>query len=529
MAEIRNFSKKKFRLICLASLLIACNIPINAQQNTWVYFADKDTTQFNAPEQFDSHALARRTKNGRLNLTFTDYPVNQNYIGKISKFGRIIYVSRWLNAALIKANDDKLGNISSLPFVKNVSLEQQVQVSNAEDHGAAVLNKEDKFVLSRQINIMQGEKFISNGICGKGVRIAIFDGGFSGVDKSDIFKQLFEQKQIVKTYDFIRKKEFVYGYMTHGTKVLSCLAGKYKGQSMGLATGAEYMLAITEIRPERHLEEHCWLEAMEWADQNGADIISSSLGYTSKLYSVNSMDGKSSIVAKAAGIAAEKGILVVNAMGNDGNDTWEIMGTPADVDSVLSVGGISPFTGIHIDFSSFGPTSDFRLKPNVCAPGIAVTWAKNGVTRSYGTSFSTPLIAGFAACIWQMKPSLTNMQVFRLMEQSGNLYPYFDYAHGYGIPQASYFTTHRNRDTANTFDLTVNDNMLNVQITDLNTKEGEPDDYLYYHIETPGKKLRYYAVIKVNKPDVLELSLDSLKEGEKYCFFYKNCFKEFKR
>jgi subtilisin family serine protease len=374
---------------------------------------------------------------------------------------------------------------------------------------------------------MKGDAFTSRNIDGKGIRIAVFDGGFSGVDKSPIFQHLFERNQIIKTYDFVKKKEFVYSYMTHGTKVLSCIAGIYNNQPLGLATGAEYLLARTEIRPERHVEEHYWVAAMEWAAENNADIISCSLGYTSKLYPIEAMDGKTSIIAKAASIAARKGILVINSMGNDGSDKWEIMGTPADADSVLSVGGVNPFTGYHIQFSSFGPTFDKRMKPNITAPGAVMTWSGKGIGKSFGTSFSAPLISGFAACVWQMNRDSGNMQIFKMIEKSAHLYPYYDYAHGYGIPNAGYFFKTTEEEKAPPFQIQIKADTLKVIINDLNVDPSKPEDLLYYHIADQKGILRHYAVIKVQQPNVLNINLNTVKVDETVRFYYKNNIQQY--
>ena len=170
---------------------------------------------------------------------------------------------------------------------------------------------------------------------------------------------------------------------------------------MGLATGANFLLAITEVSSEPFSEEENWLAAVEWAYKNGADIISSSLGYTNNRYFTKDMDGKKSFVVKAASLAARKGMLVINAAGNDGDSEWKVISTPADADSILTIGGVSPETNLHINFSSYGPTADGRMKPNVSAFGEAVVAnTKGNVEIAFGTSFATPLVAGFAACAW---------------------------------------------------------------------------------------------------------------------------------
>lgn len=183
------------------------------------------------------------------------------------------------------------------------------------------------------------------------------------------------------------------------------------------------------------------MQALEWADQNGADIVNSSLGYGDPLYNTKEMNGKISRVAKGAATAADKGILVCTAMGNEGSKKdWKVLVTPADADKVLSVGAVHGLDIIAF-YSSYGPTADGRRKPNVVAPGRdLVANGCDGYTYSQGTSFATPMVTGFAACVKQMHPEYTALQLLQEIEKSGNHYPYYDYRFGYGIPQAGYFT-----------------------------------------------------------------------------------------
>jgi len=523
-------SGKKIKVVIFYLFFLYVGLESQAQGKYWVYLKDKDTSGFNPYSYFDSKAIQRRLEMKLPLYGFSDIPVNPVYISILRKsLTTIGFQSRWLNAIVVEATESQLAVIKSYSFVKDIKSVRTLELSEASVNIGDSLSGDEQGVLEKQLSIMKGEEFIQHGITGKGIRIAVFDGGFAGLDKSPLFRHLFENGQIIKTYDFVTKREFVYDYMTHGTKVMSCLAGIYHNQSLGLATGAEYLLARTEIKPERHIEEQYWLQAMEWADKNGADIISSSIGYTNKLYPIESMDGKTSIIAKAAKIAAARGILVINAMGNDGNGSWEIMGTPADVDSVLSVGGVNPYTGFHVDFSSFGPTADKRLKPNVCASGIAITAEGNHVGKSYGTSFSTPLIAGFAACVWQMNRQLKNMQIFELIEKSGHLFPYYDYAHGYGIPQASYFFAKATVEIPSSFEVSIVNDTLHIIVSDLNVRAANPEDFLYYHIEDAKGFLKHYAVIKVNQPDVFQFPVNHMKSGDKALFFYKNCIKQYVR
>ena len=281
------------------------------------------------------------------------------------------------------------------------------------------------------------------------MRIAVFDVGFRGLPEHPAFRELMAGKRIVATHDFLRNRDDVFVGGSHGTEVMGCLAGRLPtgpagvaGPALGLAPAAEYLLARTEqLHRERYAEEEAWLAAVEWADRLGADIINSSLAYTEQRYFPEQMDGHRSLIARAANLAARKGLLVISAAGNDGDNDWVRIGTPADADSVLAIGGLDPETGLHVNFSSFGPTADRRPKPNLAAFGIVLTTTPEGYERLEGTSFSAPLVAGFAACLWQQHRQLTAMQLFQGLEKSAELYPYFDYAHGYGRPRYAFFGT----------------------------------------------------------------------------------------
>nr|WP_262904711.1 S8 family serine peptidase [Hymenobacter lucidus] len=304
------------------------------------------------------------------------------------------------------------------------------------------LTPDDRQLARRQTASLGGPAFRQAGFDGKGLRIAIFDVGFVGTMRSPAFQQVQNDQRIVATYDFVRRSPNVFVGGTHGTEVLSCVAGRLPdGTPLGLAPQAEFLLARTErLNREIYAEEEAWLAAAEWADRNGADIINSSLGYTDRRYFPEQMNGRTSLVARAAALAVRKGILVVNAAGNDGEDPdWHTIGTPADADSVLTVGGLDPDTYLHIDFSSYGPSAAGRLKPNVVAFATVLAAAPGGYARVQGTSFSSPLMVGFAACAWQQNRQLTVMQLFEKLQACADLYPYFDYAHGYGLPRAAAF------------------------------------------------------------------------------------------
>ena len=416
----------------------------------WVFFTDKNDTQFDPYSYFDAKAIERYIRNGADLYDISNYPLNNSYVTTVGSYSTEVFgESRWLNAVGIQATEDNAALIAQLPFVAKVQeiVSNGTLASSSNAFIEGTIKDDDKPVelLSDQLKRFGGQYFVDKGINGKGLRICVMDGGFPKVDTHPAFKHLRDNHQIIKTYNFPNKKEDVYGWSTHGTMVLSCIAGiNADGQMLGLATGAEFLLARTEIDPEPFMEEVWWAQGAEWADKNGVDIINSSLGYGKDRHWTKDMDG-TSYVAKAAQKAVEKGILICNSAGNEGDDKrWMTIITPSDAENVLCVGGIEDNLEDyrHISFSSFGPTADKRLKPNVVAFGHAqVANPGNGkFTDAYGTSFSSPLTAGFCACAWQTKRDLTALQMKAEIEKSADLYPYFDYAFGYGVPQAAYFT-----------------------------------------------------------------------------------------
>lgn len=490
-----------------------------AQKKYCIYFNDKKNTSYNPYEYLDQKAIARRIKHGISLYDSTDFPLNEMYVNTVTELVDSVFTqSRWLNALISLASENNIEKIKKLPFVKNVELISNstfVSAGSTPDFDSA-LNDIEYEKLKQQTGIFNPDKFIDNNINGKGVRIAIFDLGFPTVDVSPAFEHIRKQNHIIKTYDFVKKSENVYAHGMHGTMVLSCVAGMAGEKRIGLATEAEFLLARTEYtNREPYSEEYNWLAAAEWADKNGADIINSSVGYTEKRYFIEDMVGKS-FIARAANMAARKGMLVINAAGNEGAGKWKTIITPADADSVLTVGAIDPTSGLRATFSSYGPTYDKRLKPNVCAAGLVVVASPTGLTESQGTSFASPLVAGFAACVMQCKPQLKAMELFSEIQKSGSLYPYYDYAHGYGVPQASYFMDGRkNTDIECPFEIIRTDMTVEIKFkkiyieNELNTSNG----LLYFHIENPDVYLNKYSVVSVYSETPVELSISSYKPG----------------
>lgn len=424
-------------------VLLSClALPMQAQDRVWVFLRDKAGCEFDPYVYFDEKAIERRIREGLTLSDSTDFPLNDQYVQWIGQsVDSVCGQSRWFNAVACVASPDQVQSLRELPFVALIQ-PMCVAFDEVVEEGPVIEFTDDyeTEILNRQTESMQYSILRKAGYTGKGVRIAIFDAGFKGLLEDEAFQHLIAQNRIRATYDFVRDKKFVFGHHTHGTNVLSCVSGIKNGIPIGCATDAEFVLARTEqTYKESQMEEENWVESLEWADKTGADIVNSSLGYTRQFYFTQDMDGRRSLISRAASMAARKGILVFSSAGNEGDKKWEVITSPADADSILTIGAIDPWTGYHADFSSYGPTADNRLKPNLCAFGYAITADHNRLALNSGTSFSSPLIAGFAACIKQMHPDWRLSKVMDELQKSGTLYPYYDYAHGYGIPQANYF------------------------------------------------------------------------------------------
>ena len=449
MNSFFNSSKNKRNntisiFLCLAFSLVLSN-NLCAQHWGYVVFKDKGLHDNSFQQNFSAAAIERRFLQ---NIAWDerDVPVNEAYISLVevhsdSPFG----TSRWLNALFIYATSDNWNFISKLPCVQEIELLQEYSLLSAEWpvtlSDSSSMPTSETMGAQNQIDLMQPKEFISRELFGKNTIIAVFDAGFTNADKADHLSHLFKNNQIAATKDFLNKTDDVYSHSIHGIEVLTFLAGKNDSVQFGLATEATYLLA--RVTPNmgffRFLNDVQWIQALEWADEKGASLVNSSLSFTNQLYERRDLNGRTCKISIAANTAMDKGILVVNAAGNELQNDWEIIGAPADAERILTVGSVDPKTGYISSFSSVGPTSDGRLKPDVCAPGELLYPEDGEYKRIQGTSFASPLVCGFAACVRQLHPEWNTEKIWSEIRKSGSLFPYFDYAHGFGIPKAKYF------------------------------------------------------------------------------------------
>jgi serine protease AprX len=421
-----------------------------AQTNAY-FFEFKDKNQDQNPSDFLSSKAIQRRINQNLAFSVSDYPVDKEYISSVFGFENIKYkyALKWLNGILVECDELTALKISNLKCVASSKLISRYNQKSDHAQGILQVKKLASFDYGNALNQIQTigvDKMHETGITGNGILIAVFDGGFLGADNATSLNHLFDQNRIKFTFNIVENIPNVYTRHAHGTNVLSCIAAYLPGSLIGTAYGADFALLISEdINSESRLEEYNWMRAAEIADSIGADIISSSLGYntfdnSAENHTLNELDGKTTVITKAAQLAAQKGILVVNSAGNNFSDKkWPNIVFPNDADSILSVGAVQEDAS-KASFSAVGPTFDGRIKPDISALGVGITFNNSGnsISSGSGTSYSAPLIAGLAAGIWEFDSTLTNIELLNFIKQSSSLYCHPNNEIGYGIPDYSF-------------------------------------------------------------------------------------------
>jgi serine protease AprX len=420
-----------------------------------IYFRDKGENRisdFTPAELFSQRAIERRKKEGITQLDFMDIPVYTGYLDIISSMGMKFHCkSRWMNTALFKsAGPVDMNSLLDLSFVENVKIvKNPVSKGEHRDKFEKEFNY-DRNAYNNAIIMVNGEIVQSSGYQGRGKLIAVLDGGFLNFDKLPALEALrLRNSGIIATYDFVKRDSFVYDYHTHGSNVMCVLAGEIQNQLAGTAPGASFLLLRTEDTfSEFPVEEDFWASGAEYADSAGCDIITSSLGYSlyddpSMDYKVSDMDGHTVFVTLAAEAATAKGIVVVNSAGNERDNSWNHIIAPADGENVFSVGAVD-WNGILASFSSPGPSSDGRIKPDVVAQGVYIpvqtinSYQQPGalaeITNVNGTSFSCPVISGMIACLMQAVPEAKASDIVSTIRAVSDRYDSPDNDYGYGIP-----------------------------------------------------------------------------------------------
>lgn len=513
--------KKYFLMLILIGLNL---ISLFSQTNKYfIAFKNKDNTGYSIsnPSAFLSAKAIQRRINQGIPIDYTDLPVTPSYVNQIASLSGVTVLHRlkWPNGIIIQTT-----NTVALSVIQSYTYVQSTQPLNFYTHSNPIdaphtqplqlssktysYNYGSTYDQIHQLNV---ECLHNAGYKGEGIIIAVIDDGFYNANNNPVFDSLISQGRLLGTRDFVTRDTMVFEDDYHGAYVLSTMAALSNGTMIGTAPHASYWLLRSEdINSEYPIEEYYWIRAAEFADSAGADIINTSLGYTTfdnstYNHTYSMMNGTTTPIAIAAQMAARKGIFVTVAAGNEGSNSWYYISTPGDADSVCTVGAVD-VNGTPAGFSSHGPTADGRIKPDVCAMGMGTTVSDpNGLPfNGNGTSFATPLIAGAAACLWQAKPTVTNIQLLDLIKQFSSKYSSPDNNIGWGIPDfCAALTSVQSFEKNNLLKIypnPVSDNLMiqsrqiikNIHISDIT-----------------GKKI---AELKVEKPST-SFSLDKFEDG----------------
>ncbi|HCT71577.1 MAG TPA: hypothetical protein DF409_11780 [Bacteroidales bacterium] len=458
------------RFILLGVFLFTLLASASSQNTGYFYLVkltDKHSSGYSisGPASFLSQKSIERRLVQQIPVAESDLPVSPAYLSELKETGaEIIYTSKWLNLVILRVDrPEQAMQISRKPFIRQMKSADYLFARQRGGEGKPyfdneVIEKPSSRTKVRsyksqaaynygaslnQVRMINIDQLHALNFAGKGITIGVIDAGFNSVDVMQAFDSLRANGQILGTRDFVQPGNNVYhtGISTHGTMVLSTMGGNIPGQLIGTAPKASYWLLRSEDAVSEYLmEEYYWVNAAEFADSVGVDIINSSLGYSTfdnpaENHTYSDMDGNTTVVTIGADMAAAKGILVVNSAGNSGANAWKYITAPADGDSVLTVGAVDP-AGAYAYFSSKGPTADGRIKPDVTAQGqqTIVATVPTGVAGGSGTSFSSPIIAGAAACLWQANPTFTNMELINAIRMSSSQSSSPDNLKGWGIP-----------------------------------------------------------------------------------------------
>ncbi|MEP0265348.1 S8 family serine peptidase [Dokdonia sp.] len=438
------------RILLLAILLMPCMT--FAQQDAWVFFTDKEnvaTSIANPLTILTQEAIDRKASHG-VAIDERDVPVNESYITQIKQQTGITVLakSKWMNCVHVRGSEADIDALETLGFVSSIEFADDSLTSFAPDFENP--KNEPVSVQQRvtynygatenQVTMLSADFLHEQDFTGAGMIVAVLDSGFPGVDTNAGFARVRDEGRLLDGYDFVARvdNEFAFGGSSHGTRTASDIAGFIQDQFVGTAPDVSlYCFRTEDVASENPVEESYWVEAAERADSLGVDVINTSLGYRNYdnpnySYSYEDMDGQTAFISRGSNLAFEKGMLLVTSAGNSGTD---MIAAPADAPGVLTVGAVDS-NGNYVGFSSIGPSSDGRVKPDVMAKGqsSAVIIPNGTITTSSGTSFSSPIMAGAVTCFWQAFPEKTNEEIMQLVRESAHLFDTPNAQMGYGIP-----------------------------------------------------------------------------------------------
>lgn len=531
--------------IISSMLMLVLFSSISAQDinRYFVYFTDKQGDNYpytvsNPSEFLTQKSIDRRSKQG-ISVNESDLPVNPTYLTDLKNTGAEVYFSsRWMNGALIQMDTSLTETIRGLSFVDSLTIiaEKERLVQNSikpADPTSFEIPTSMEGDSDIQLLMLGADHMHADNLKGQNMLIAVLDNGFRGVNQFSPFQHMWENDRIVATKDFVQNSGNVFQFGEHGTSVLSIIGAKFETDTTnyyGIAYEANYILCVTEEGgSEDRIEEYNWLLGAEYADSLGADVINSSLGYKTfdiedHDYTIDDIDGKTAVSSLAATMAANKGMVIVVSAGNSGssaNPEKRFINHPSDADRILTVGSVRVDFS-RSSFSSIGPTSDGRTKPDVAAFGdaTAVVRGNGSISRGSGTSFASPLIAGFAACIWQLNPNRRYNEVIAAIKASGHQASSPDNLLGWGVPNYS--------QAKDVKALNVTDILENKITFYPNPFRG---DTLYLHsegkirkgltikiLDSQGKEVFYQEFSARDTKEDLELTIENSQPGVYYLF-----------
>jgi len=443
--------------LLLLGLVLCQYVAFSQIQDAWVYLTDKADVQAsidNPNTILTQRAIDRKNAHG-VAIDERDVPVNESYISQLKMQTGITVMakSKWFNAVHVRGTETDINALSGLGFVASIDFADKSLNAGRTLKQKAKFNVEDSQVTfvygsaQNQVEMINADALHFQDFTGAGMLVAVLDASFTNVNTMVAFQRLRDAGDLLGGYDFVDRTSDVYAFnpsgISHGTMVLSTMAGFIQDQYVGTAPDASYYLFRTEdVSSENPVEMSYWVEAAERADSLGVDVINSSLAYkdfdgTNYDYTAAEMNGITAFISKGANIASEKGILVVNSAGNSGPNDGANGGiwAPADAEGVLTIGAVDA-GGTIASFSSRGSDFQSAIKPDVVAQGQgAYVVDKFGSIGAYnGTSFSSPIMAGGVTSLWQALPNTSNAEIMDYVRESASQYTTPDYDYGYGIP-----------------------------------------------------------------------------------------------
>ena len=437
-------------LIVFATIILSNTLSAQVAPDMYfIHFTDKNNNPYTLqqPEQYLSPRAIQRRADNQIAIDEYDIPVTPIYVDSMIAMGfDVISKTKYLNGVVVyTTNTLLLSQLSGISFVDGYRSCGEVKPSAKleTDLNNVTRNTDvtDYGYGYTQINQVKGDYLHNLDFKGQGMLISVIDAGFSGADTIVAFDNLFAAGRVVYTWDVVNRQQNVYNYHSHGTMVLSVMASDVPGELVGTAPEATYALIRTEEgSTENIVEEYFLASGFELADSLGSDVVNVSLGY-SEFDDINQnhtwadLDGVTAPASNAARIAGSRGMIILASAGNSGDDPWAKITFPADADSILTIGSVN-YQGLYSTFSSIGPTEDGRVKPDVVAMGqnTSVYSPSGYVFQGSGTSFSSPLLCGLTACLWQATPQLLPYEVMNYIRMSADQFANPDEFRGYGLP-----------------------------------------------------------------------------------------------